>query len=317
MTVRLATRSAPGRPASPSEPVSLKDKIEDALDEARMMVLGAQVLVGFQYSAFFHSGFERLSRGAQELLAVALAAMLVVAALVMSPAPLHRIGQDGNDTARMHRYTTRVMEAALAPFTLALGVNLFAVSERLLGGAGAGVFGGVAALVAGGFWFAAGRLGRQHTIGSGAMMETATPLKAKIQQMLTEARVILPGVQALLGFQFTAMLTDTYEKLDRPLQILHLASLGAMALAVVLLMAPAPFHRLAAGGEATARVNRFGVCVLIAALVPLALGMAGDFFLVLQLVWRSTTVAAAGTGALLAAFAGLWFGYPLWVRRTR
>ena len=30
---------------------------------------------------------------------------------------------------------------------------------------------------------------------------SSTPLHAKIEQMLTEARVILPGAQALFGFQ--------------------------------------------------------------------------------------------------------------------
>jgi hypothetical protein len=32
-------------------------------------------------------------------------------------------------------------------------------------------------------------------------MEQETSLEQRITQMLTEARVILPGVQALLGFQ--------------------------------------------------------------------------------------------------------------------
>ena len=36
-----------------------------------------------------------------------------------------------------------------------------------------------------------------------AVRETA-PLHARIEQMLTEARVILPGAQALLGFQLAS-----------------------------------------------------------------------------------------------------------------
>jgi hypothetical protein len=41
--------------------------------------------------------------------------------------------------------------------------------------------------------------------------KTATSLHTKIEQMLTEARVILPGVQALLGFQFVVMLTKAFD----------------------------------------------------------------------------------------------------------
>jgi hypothetical protein len=37
------------------------------------------------------------------------------------------------------------------------------------------------------------------------MKETSTPLKIKVEQLLTEARVIIPDGQALFGFQFIAM----------------------------------------------------------------------------------------------------------------
>ena len=41
-------------------------------------------------------------------------------------------------------------------------------------------------------------------------METhATPLQEKIDHMLTESRVVLPGVQALLGFQLIVLLSKS------------------------------------------------------------------------------------------------------------
>ena len=55
-------------------------------------------------------------------------------------------------------------------------------------------------------------------------META-PLHSRIEQMLTEARVILPGAQALLGFQLAIVLTDTFEKLPILSRLLHAAAL--------------------------------------------------------------------------------------------
>ena len=58
--------------------------------------------------------------------------------------------------------------------------------------------------------------------------------------MLIEARVVLPGVQALLGFQFVVVLTDSFERLPPFSQYVHLASLGLMALAMILLMTPPP-----------------------------------------------------------------------------
>ena len=41
-------------------PTSLQDKVSFALDENRMLMLGSQVLVGFEYEAFFEKGFDPL-----------------------------------------------------------------------------------------------------------------------------------------------------------------------------------------------------------------------------------------------------------------
>jgi hypothetical protein len=41
----------------------------------------------------------------------------------------------------------------------------------------------------------------------------ATPLDIKIEQMLTEARVILPGAQALFGFQLAIVFTRSFADL--------------------------------------------------------------------------------------------------------
>jgi hypothetical protein len=61
--------------------------------------------------------------------------------------------------------------------------------------------------------------------------------------MLTEARVILPGVQALLGFQFVVMLTKSFEQLSPAVRMAHLVGLVSLVLAIVLLIAPAVRYR--------------------------------------------------------------------------
>lgn len=64
-------------------------------------------------------------------------------------------------------------------------------------------------------------------------------LQDKLNFLLTEARLVIPGAQALLGFQLIAMLTDQSDKLPASMKYLHLASLAAIAISTVLLMAPA------------------------------------------------------------------------------
>ena len=65
--------------------------------------------------------------------------------------------------------------------------------------------------------------------------------------------MIIPGGQALLGFQFIATLTKAFAELPYAAQISHLAGLCAVALAVTLLMTPAALHLIAFDGEDSAR----------------------------------------------------------------
>src|SRR5207237_672241 len=122
-------------------------------------------------------------------------------------------------------------------------------------------------------------------------MAPDTDLETRIKQVLTEARVILPGAQALLGFQFAAILMDAFEKLPRSSQYVHLASLGLIAANIVLLMAPAAFHRIVEDGQDTERLHHFSSAMVLCALVPLALGIAGDSYVVLDKVLGSTSLS--------------------------
>jgi Family of unknown function (DUF6328) len=98
-----------------------------------------------------------------------------------------------------------------------------------------------------------------------------TPLHAKIEQLLTEARVVLPGAQALFGFQLAIVLTQSFERLPSMSKAVHAASLFLVALAIVMLMAPAAYHRIVYAGEDTQDMYRIGSALVTVATVPLAL----------------------------------------------
>lgn len=107
-------------------------------------------------------------------------------------------------------------------------------------------------------------------------MTENTSLDERITQMLTEARVVLPGVQALLGFQLASVISQSFEKLPASSKAVHAASLGCITVAVILLIAPAAFHRIVFSGQDTEEVHRFGSWFVTCATVPLAFGLSGD-----------------------------------------
>lgn len=57
--------------------------------------------------------------------------------------------------------------------------------------------------------------------------------------------------------------------------------------------------------------------MLIAAMPPLALGMCGDFFVVIRRITNSAVAAITGAVVMLLFFYGLWFGYTLYRRGQR
>src|SRR5215207_5495685 len=131
----------------------IKDKVENALNEARMLVLGAQVLVGFQFRSVFEPGFDTLPLPSQLLKMVGLGLMLLTLALIISPAAYHRLVEQGEDTHEIHRYTSRLMTWALLPFSFGLGLDFFVAAQKVFDwkvGVAAGLFG---TLLAASFWY--------------------------------------------------------------------------------------------------------------------------------------------------------------------
>jgi len=132
--------------------------------------------------------------------------------------------------------------------------------------------------------------------------------------MLTEARVILPGAQALFGFQFTMTLTRAFEQLPDDSKLIHIAALCCLALAVILLMTPAALHRLTYGGEDTAAFFVLGSAFVIAAPAPLAFAIGGDLYVAISKASDSPLLGVTLAATLFVILAALWYALPLTLR---
>jgi len=300
---------------------ALREKIKLALDESRMLILGAQIFLGLAFRSVFEPAFERLPRSSQHIKLAALFVLLVAIGFLMAPGSYHRIVRRGNDAEDVHNFATTVMDCALIPFLIALSLDLYVTTGSFLGVAGGvsqGLLIGALGLF---FWYGLGFISRKERAAKNRNMNQALPdrptkLEDKIDQALTESRVVLPGVQALLGFQFITMFMDAFEKLPNTLKYLHVASLSLMAITMILLMTPAAFHRIAERGEDTQRVYRVTSGFLIVAMIILPLGICTEVFIVFRKVTDSTPVSAGMAGVMLLFFYGLWFGFTAY-RRTQ
>ena len=250
---------------------------------------------------------------------VGLGLMLVTVSLLVTPSAFHRIVDRGESTGRTQTVTSICAPMALVPFATALGLDLsIALSPALQSALGGILSGAGFALVSASAWFGMGWVmkryyGAKERRKAEAERETreTAPLHSRIEQMLTEARVILPGAQALFGFQLAIVLTEAFEKLSSLPRLLHGVALLCVAVSVALLITPAAIHRIVWAGEDSESFLRMGGRITVAALVPLAIGMAADCYVVLSRMFGGSGIAASIAAALvLLSLLSLWFAWP-------
>jgi hypothetical protein len=273
--------------------------------------------LGFQFQAFFYPGFTRLSAPSQWANFASLVLSLLVLGLLLTPAPYHRVADDGDDTTELKHFTARMIALALPLLAGSLGLDVALISARTIGEGAAMAMGATIILAAFATWIGIGLMNRNWVADGAPSIQEASSLSEKIQTLLTEARVILPGVQALLGFQCAAMLTDKFETLPRMLRLVHVGSLFLIAGAIILLIALAAYHRLAADGEARIDVDSFGTKLVLGSLLPLALALCGDLYIVTAMQSGSIRWASLAAAIAFAGFSLLWVAVPLIARHSR
>jgi hypothetical protein len=312
----------------------LADKVENALNEGRILLLGGQVLVGFFFRAFFEQGFPKLSAGAQHLEVVTLAVMLLALGLLIWPAAYHRIVERGNITSALHRAASGSLAIALLPFAASLGSFAYLACLRAdFPVVASAAIAAVLAAVSLYWWYGMELLARRKSSKSSSLhallhpgerkMEDhdeerqASELTNRIKQVLIECRMVLPGAQALLGFQFITVFMERFEQLPAGLKQLHIASLLLVAICTILLITPAAYHRIVEAGADSERFHAFASRMLLAAMAFLALGVSGNFLVILMRVFSSAAVAVTLATCLLLFFMVMWFGSTSYLRARR
>ena len=128
--------------------------------------------------------------------------------------------------------------------------------------------------------------------------------------LLEECRTVLPGIQALFGFQLIVVFNPSFsEKLSRPEQVLHFVAIGLVIVAVAIIMAPAALHRQGDPTEVTSTFIRLSTRLLLWSMPPLAVSICLEFFLIARVVFGTMSVSLLAAG-MLAVFLLLWFVLP-------
>jgi hypothetical protein len=111
-------------------------------------------------------------------------------------------------------------------------------------------------------------------------------------------------------------LTESFERLPFGSKVVHLASLAAVAITIILLIAPAAYHRLAAHGHAEERVLRYTSHMMLWALGLLSIGLVGDAYVTVRKISQMPLLAAVIALLALLGFIAVLYLIPLTARHN-
>lgn len=136
-------------------------------------------------------------------------------------------------------------------------------------------------------------------------------LEEEVDHIIEESRMVLPGIQALFGFQLIAVFNQRFsELLPRTGQALHLAALVLVAVAIGLIMAPAAYHREAERGTISRYLADYASRLIMIAMLPLLVAISIEVALVAYAILSLLWVSAICGAALGLFFLSLWFIFP-------
>ncbi len=127
--------------------------------------------------------------------------------------------------------------------------------------------------------------------------------------------MVVPGLQALFGFQMMSVFNTRFETLPEFDQMLHLAATTLTTVAIALIMSPTAYHRIVEPEIGSTFFVRFASVLIALAMAPLMISLSMDVFIVANLLLGSAMKSLALAAPLLALFCGFWFVYPLIQRR--
>ncbi len=141
------------------------------------------------------------------------------------------------------------------------------------------------------------------------------PVSTMASHLFEECRMVLPGIQALFGFQLIAVFNTTFWELPASSRMIHLLAIGLVAIAVAFVMTPAAYHRVALRSAVSQSFVELSSTLLLCSMFPLLLGICLDFYLIALMILTSTAWAIALSLSLVGIFVSLWFGLPFVVRQ--
>jgi len=136
-------------------------------------------------------------------------------------------------------------------------------------------------------------------------------LDSATRHILEECRMVLPGIQALFGFQLIAVFNQSFSvKLSPTEQQLHLLSIVLTVGAIALVMTPAALHRQIDPMAVNRRFIELSTMLLLSSMFPLSISICLEIYLIAHVITKSIVLSVVMALGLLLLFFSLWILLP-------
>lgn len=137
------------------------------------------------------------------------------------------------------------------------------------------------------------------------------PLSEAVTHLLEECRTVLPGIQALFGFQLIVVFNPTFqEKLSLTERGLHLIAIVLIIVAIGMVMAPAAYHRQKDPQSVGEDFIFIATRLLLYSMFPLMMALGLEFFLISRVITNNLMLSMLLSLLLVTLFSTLWFVLP-------
>jgi hypothetical protein len=139
-------------------------------------------------------------------------------------------------------------------------------------------------------------------------------LDKRAQNAIEEARMVLPGIQALFGFQLIAVFNQRFTQIPMQQQMLHYVALLLIAVAIGLIMAPAAYHRIVEEHSVSRFFIQLASVMIAISMLPLLTAISFEIYILGHLVLDNDQASFWIAMAVAAFLATLWYVFPFLAR---
>src|SRR5947209_15828517 len=139
-------------------------------------------------------------------------------------------------------------------------------------------------------------------------------LDKRAQNAIEEARMVLPGIQALFGFQLIAVFNQRFPQMPAGQQLLHYVALLLVAVAIGLIMAPAAYHRIVEQHSVSRFFIQLASVMIAVSMLPLLTAISFEIYILGHLVLDNDQASFWIAIAVAVFLATLWYVFPFVAR---